>query len=407
MQPLTAPAGQTNPGPQAVRGRWIWRLSGVTTVITIAVLGSWAIVRAGNPPSGPPPVSAAPTRTITVAAPVTALNVQSFGAPIKVTTASGGPVRIAEAIMYSSGDGPPAVTDTDSHGLLTLAAPACANSDCSVAFAVTVPSGVTVTAAANGGAVTVVGTGATSIDSGGGPVYAADITGPLSVNAEGGGVTVNNAAGADLDSGGGPVTATGITGKLTVNAGGGGVTVSRAPSATIDSGGGPVYAAGIGGPLAVTADGGGVTVSGAGATEINSGGGPVSATTIRGPLGVTADGGGIQADDVTGALNVDTGGGPLSATSITSPSATVTAEGGGVTLGFSAAPASVHVDTGGGDASLSVPGGPYAVTMDGGESTGMEKGPPQSESVLIATSPGATRVISVTTDGGNLQIGPA
>ena len=83
---------------------------------------------------------------------------------------------------------------------------------------------------------------------------------------------------------------------------------------------------------------------------------------------MTAEGGGVEASDVTGTLNVDTGGGPLSATSLTSPSAMVNGEGGGVTLGFTTAPASVRVDTGGGDASLSVPGGPYAVTADTGGS---------------------------------------
>jgi hypothetical protein len=279
MQSLTAPGR-----PQAARGRWIWVLSGTLTIATIGAFGSFAIIRAENPPVGPQPDTAIPTRTITVTAPVTALSVQSYGAPIRVTTVPRGPVRVAESILYADdGSGPPAVTATDSRGLLTLAAPTCANSDCSVGFTVTVPSGVTVTAAAGGGGVTVVGTGTTSIDSGGGPVYAASVTGQLTVNAEGGGVTVNNAAGADLDSGGGPVTATGITGKLTVHADGGGVTVSHAPTASIDSGGGPVYAASIGGQLTVAAEGGGVTVFGAGATDIDSGGGPVTATTISGP----------------------------------------------------------------------------------------------------------------------------
>jgi hypothetical protein len=232
MQPITAPGR-----PQAARGRWIWLLSGTLTIAAIGAFGGWAIVRASHPSGGPIPMSAVPMRIVTVTQPVTALNVQSYGAPIKVTTAPGGPVRIAESILYDFGPGGrPAVTDTDSHGLLTLAAPACATSDCSVGFSVTVPSGVTVTAAASGGAVTVVGTGAAHIDSGGGPVYAAAIGGPLTVNAEGGGVTINSAAGADLDSGGGPVTASGITGRLTVHAEGGGVTVSHAPTSAIDSG---------------------------------------------------------------------------------------------------------------------------------------------------------------------------
>jgi hypothetical protein len=128
-------------------------------------------------------MSAVPTRTVIVTQPVTALNVQSYGAPIKVTTAPG-PVRIAESVTYdTAGGGPPTVTDTDSRGLLTLAAPACRNANCSVGFSVTVPSGVTVTANASGGPVTVVGTRAADIDSGGGPVYAAGIGGPLTVTA--------------------------------------------------------------------------------------------------------------------------------------------------------------------------------------------------------------------------------
>jgi hypothetical protein len=329
MQSLTAPATPTSPGPRAARGRWIWSISGVLTITAIGAFASWAVVRGERVPSPAELMNAVPTRIISVTAAVTALSVQSYGAPIKVTTVPSGPVKIAESISYAADrDGPPLVTDTDSHGLLTLAAPACANSDCSVAFAVTVPSRVTVSAVAEGGAVTVVGTG----------------------------------------------------------------------SATIDSGGGPVYAAGISGPLTVNAEGGGVTVAGAGATKIDSGGGPVTATTIRGPLGVNAEGGGVQLDGVTGTLSADTGGGPLSATSITSSSATVLGEGGDVSLGFTAAPVSVRVSTGGGGASLLVPGGPYSVTAEGGGST---------ESVLIANSPGATRSISVSTDGGNLQIGPA
>jgi hypothetical protein len=113
---------------------------------------------------------------------------------------------------------------------------------------------------------------------------------------------------------------------------------------------------------------------------------------------VAAEGGGVEASGVTGALNVDTGGGPLSAASLTSPSAVVRGEGGGVSLGFLTAPALIHVDTGGGDASLSVPGGPYSVTADTGGS---------QESVLIPTSIDASNSISVTTEGGNLQIAPA
>jgi hypothetical protein len=192
------------------------------------------------------------------------------------------------------------------------------------------------------------------------------------------------------------VTAAGITGQLTVHAEGGGVTVSRAPTAAIDSGGGPVYAAGITGPLTVNAEGGGVTVTGAGATEIESGGGPVTASTISGPLGVTAEGGGVEVSGVTGTLNVDTGGGPLSATSLTSPSATVTATAAASPSTSSPRRPRCASTPGAATRRCPCPAARTRLTANTGGSV---------ESVLVAISPGAASTISVTTDGGNLQIG--
>lgn len=399
MQPLTSSPEQVTPGPQSTRGRWIWVVSGTVTIAFIGALGGFSIVRAENAPPGPPPITSLPTRTVTVSQPVTALNVQSYGSPIKVIVVPGGPVQVSETITYNQDEGVPAVTADDAHGLLSLAAPACANFDCSVGFSVTVPARVPVTAVADGGSVAVAGTGTTSIDSGGGPVYASDIGGPLTVSAEGDSVTVDKVSGtASVESGGGPVTASAIGGKLTVHADGGEITAAGAPAALLDSGGGPVYASAISGPLTVSAEGGGVAVSQSAATVIDSGGGPVTATTINGPLRVTAEGGGVQANNVIGALSVDTGSGPITATGLSASSATVNAEGGSVTLGFLTPPTSVSVDSGGGDASLSVPGGPYALSVDSGGST---------ESVSIPNNPGAARSITVSTQGGNLEIAPA
>ena len=73
-------------------------------------------------PGFPQSVTFIPTRTVTVTQPVTALNVQSYGAPIKVTTAAGGPVRITESITFDSGDGEPADRDA------TLTLTACSRS---------------------------------------------------------------------------------------------------------------------------------------------------------------------------------------------------------------------------------------------------------------------------------------
>jgi len=138
MQPLTAPGH-----PQAVRGRWIWRLSGVATIILIGVAGGWGIARAARPADGPD-FSAVPTRTVTVPQAVTRLNVTSYGAPIQVAPGPVEEVTVVEAISFDGQADPPAVTANVSHGVLTLAAPSCEETGCSVGFTVTVPTSVAV-----------------------------------------------------------------------------------------------------------------------------------------------------------------------------------------------------------------------------------------------------------------------
>ena len=415
MQPLTAPgppdgtssAGHSSGSTSSAsteqkkyRGRWIWLLSGIMTFAVLAVLSLVTIVHTTRS-SPEQAIIALRARTVTITQPVRALNVSSYGAPVEVTRNAGGrgPVQVTETVSYDAASNAPAVTSAVSGGLLTLAAPACADSGCSVGFSVTVPSGVAVTAASDGGNIWVSGTGAASIDSGGAQVYAAGVSGRLTVSTEGGDVNVSNVTGpADLNSGGGPVTADSITGSLRVESAGGNVTVAGVPSATLDSGGGQVYASGIAGPLAVTAEGGGVTLAGTGPATVDSGGGPVTATTVRGTFSVTSEGGEIQADGIGGSLTADTGGSPLSASGLDSAVATVTTEGGDATLAFTRAPQSVQVDSGGGNGTVTVPGGPYAVSTDSG-------GAP--DQVTVPVSPAAAQSIRVSTEGGLLQVGSA
>ncbi len=329
-------------------------MSGLATVGLLAWPVVVLIASAGN---GGQATSAPPaptmTRTVTVTQPVTSLSVESYGAPIQVTAGPVHHITVTEAISYP-GPGPaPAVTAAVSDRRLTLAAPACADTGCSVGFTVTVPSGVAVTAESDNGGIAVAGVAGANLDSGGGPVQASHIDGPLSVTSEDGGITVSDVsapAGANLDSGGGPVQASHIDGPLTISSEDGGITVSdvTAPGVNLDSGGGPVQVGRVDGPLTVTSEDGGVTVNG-----------------------------------LTGDLDADTGGGPF-AGDLSAGRASVLTEDGSVALTFASAPAYVFVDTGGGpaqltfdqppaavmlstengSASVSVPGGPYSVTAD-------------------------------------------
>ncbi len=271
----------------AARGRWIWGLSGLVTTAALVVPGTRLITSAGQAEHAQPAQTA--SRTVTVPQPVTSLTVQSYGDPVQV---SAGPVRrveVTEILNYDpQAGGPPAVAQSVSGGHLSLGDPACANSNCDVSFSVTVPSGVTATVTTEGAPVTVSGIAGANLDSGGGPVRAAGIGGPLTVSTGGGPLLLDGLAGTlSADTGGGPLTAQGVTATtVTITTGGGDARLafSAAPDTlTVSTDGGSAQLAVPGGPYALNAD---------------SGGGPQSV--------------GIATDPAAGrSITVISGGGPL------------------------------------------------------------------------------------------------
>jgi hypothetical protein len=408
-----------DPGP----GRWIWGLTGLIAVIGLAVPGTRLIVNAGDPGnySNGQALQATTTKTVTITQPVTSLSVESYGAPIQVTARPVHRVMVTETISYGKGadsapkggrgplpdsdpkggrgplpdrapkggsdplpgsdpkggsdplpgsdpkgGGAPAVTAAVSDGRLTLAAPACATSGCSVGFTVTVPSGVAVTAESDNGPVTVSGTADT-----------------------------------DLDSGGGPVSATNITGSLTVTSENGNITATGANGANIDSGGGAVIATRINGPLTVTSENGNITAAGAQGAMLNSGGGAVDVTSITGSLTVTSENGDVVMNDPAGQPGTGAVGGSRPTSTATLNRVVIMTGGGNARLAFATAPADVLVSTSNGSATLALPGGPYAVTANSGDGGGGDDGPAY---VGVPTSGSAHRSITVDTQGGALSI---
>jgi DUF4097 and DUF4098 domain-containing protein YvlB len=371
----------------STRGRWIWTLTGLATVGLLAWPVVGLISRAGN--GGPGEfVSARPTmtRTLIVTQPVTSLSVESYGAPIQITAGPVRQVRVTEAISFAGPGQAPAVTDAVSDRRLTLDAPACATTGCSVEFTVTVPPAVAVSAESDDGGITVAGMAGANLDSGGGPVQASHIHGPLSISSEDGEITVTDVS---------------------------------APSGTnLDSGGGPVQASHIHGPLTVSTEDGGITVTDVTAPGVNldSGGGPIQVGRVDAPLTLASEDGGVTVNALTGNLQADTGGGPFTG-SVSSGRASILSEDGSVAVTFASAPSYVFVDTGGGpaqltfdqppdavmlgtengSASVSVPGGPYSVTADSGGG---------SQTVNVPTTPTAHHSLTVSTEGGPLEIVP-
>jgi len=350
MPAITAPS-QTEGNPTAggrIRGRWIWVVSGLATMTVLATYGTHLITSAGAPGGGPGPQAAVPSRTVTITKQVTSLNIESYGAPIVVTGGSVRHVQVTEAVTFATANGgPPFVTESVSHGLLTLAAPACENAPCSVGFTVTVPKDVAVTAQSDSGQLTVSGVAAANLDSGGGPAQVSDISGQLTVSTEDGPLVVSGVADANLDSGGGPVRVSDVRGPLTVNTENGNLIVS-----------------GLTGPLDADTGGGNLVARGVAA---------VTATVS------TEDGNAdIQFTNGPELVSVDSGGGTAR-------------------VAFAAQPQSVSVTTENGSALLTVPGGPYAVTAQ-------SEGGPQY--VDIPANPTARRSITVDSGGGLLSIQP-
>lgn len=250
----------------AVRGGWLWAVSGVVTAAAIGVPAIVAIGKAGTPAQA---VSYAfphstITRTFTVPQPVDAVTVASYGAPVRITAGAVSRVTVTEAIAYDkAAGGPPAVIRSVSGGRLTLGDPACGQGDCAVAFTLTVPPRTTSHVSSAGGQVSVSGTaGRTTIDSGAGVVNATQLSGPLAVSTAGGALLIDGLSG-DLSaaSGSGFVDAQGLTSaKVIVSTGGGPAVLGfGAPprSVSVRSDSGSIRIGVPGGPYALAADSGG------------------------------------------------------------------------------------------------------------------------------------------------------
>ncbi|HEX8005030.1 MAG TPA: hypothetical protein VF482_01215, partial [Trebonia sp.] len=236
------------------------------------------------------------SNTVTIPQVITGMTVDSYGAPVQVQSGDVSRVQVTERLMYNSAGAPPAVTQSVSGGHLTLADPACAQSDCEVAFTITTPADVTATVSSSGGPVMVSGVKAAILDSGGGQVSAQQIGGPLTISSGGGPIQADGVAGTlNADSGGGLATLSDITAaNVSVSTEGGPAMVSFAAapkSVAIHSGGGMARLAVPGGPYALTAD---------------SGGGPENVQVATDPsahrsITITSDGGPMLIEPADGA----------------------------------------------------------------------------------------------------------
>ncbi len=268
--------------------RTLWGLVGVVTIVAAGIAGTRLIVSAGVSWHD---THAEPTRTFTVAGPVTSVTVRSYGDDVSVTTADVRQVRVTERLEWDLPEsGAPPLEQTVSHGHLSLGDPACDDGDhnCDVSYAVIVPPGVSAAVDSYGGNVTVSGTAGTDVDSDGGSVTATRIAGPLTVATGGGDLRVTGLTGPlSADTDGGSVTARGVTTTTAAITTAGGdatvVFVASPDSVTVSTDGGSAALSVPGGPYALTAndDQGGTwagiptNASARRVISVSTGGGPI------------------------------------------------------------------------------------------------------------------------------------
>ena len=280
-------------------GRWVWALSGLLTAAVLVLPAARLITLRDGVETVSAEPQAVATRTVIVPQPVTSLTVQDNGGEVQVTAGQVSRVQVTETIMYDhQGDGPPAVAQSVSGGRLTLSDPACANVNCSVNFSLTVPFGVTVSVATQGGPAAVSGVAGANLDTGGGPARATLVGGPVTATPAGGPLMLRGVTGPlRADTGGGDLLAQGIaaaTATITTSGGSAMVTFAAAPdSVSVSTDGGPVVLAVPGGPYAVAADSDGGPLSVAIATNPNA----------RPTLAVTSGGGPLRIEPVLNSGN--------------------------------------------------------------------------------------------------------
>lgn len=139
---------------------------------------------------------------------VSVVEVDSEGGSIKVTVGSGPTIKVTEIQKYR-GDKPGRKQSVDG-GELVLASSGCPQNDCSIAYELQIPSTLSI-----------------RLDSSGGPITLAGLTGLIDVQSDGGALSGENLAPPELNArtGGGPVDlkVTQAPDRIDIDSGGGNV----------------------------------------------------------------------------------------------------------------------------------------------------------------------------------------
>ncbi len=175
------------------------------------------------------------------------------------------------------------------------------------------------------------------------------------------------------------------------------VFVPPAVSANLNSSVGGVVVEGVGGVVTVTTESGAVDLDDiGGSVDLRSESGSTDIRGVTGALTAASHDGEIKVDGVGGDLQLDSQLGLLVGSHLASAQGRAETNSGPVYLTWDETPEQVEVETVSGDVVLTVPAGPYQVVA------GSETGEVVVEG--ISDEPGATNVLRVTSEFGNITI---
>ncbi len=218
------------------------------------------------------------------------------------------------------------------------------------------------------------------LDTGGGRITVADISGEVEADTSGGNISIGMVTGGDIhaDTSGGNIEVRGATGDVEVDTSGGNITIGDVTGSVIaDTSGGRIRIGNVQGDIDADTSGGSIEVGESGGRVIldTSGGtiraawalGSITADTSGGNIflagsdtRVRADtsGGNIEIDASNGPVEADTSGGNIIVRNATGPVSADTSGGRievDITTTTSRVGGSIDLDTAGGDITLRVP----------------------------------------------------
>jgi DUF4097 and DUF4098 domain-containing protein YvlB len=201
------------------------------------------------------------------------------------------------------------------------------------------------------------------LDTGGGPIDVADLSGNVTVDTSGGSIQIGKISGGDVkaDTSGGSIDIQDVDGDVEADTSGGRITIGNVTGDVIaDTSGGAIVIGNVQGDMYANTSGGNIDVGqGAGRVELDTSGGTIRAGWALGPIIVDTSGGNIVLEGSETSVKADTSGGNITVEKSNGPVDADTS-GGSITIRKSVGP--IRADTNGGriDAELVLSDGPRA-----------------------------------------------